>query len=159
MLATNLVARYSGLPYQTFVASRIFTPLNMVRSTYYPSNASATGDFTQSWMSTGRRIPHVFDDALVELNSGPGGVISNAVDMARWVRFLLGAEDSGAPGIPMAVVREVMKPHALVPGEPMEGYGLTAYGMGWFVTTFRGHRVRSTALCAAWIQADLQPLL
>lgn len=158
MLAANLVARYSGVSYQTFVSSRIFTPLGMTRTTYYPSNASATGDFTQSWMSTGRRIPRVFDDTLVEMISGPGGVISSGADMAKWVNFLLSAEDVSGAGITRSVVREAMTPHALVPGEPKEGYGLTAYGMGWDVTTYRGHRVRSMTPLAGLFRIEPQPL-
>jgi CubicO group peptidase (beta-lactamase class C family) len=143
MLFSHVVAKYSGKSFPTFVSERIFLPLKMTSTTYWPSVASATGRFTQSWSSSGRRIPNWFDDDLVELNCGPGGVISSAADLAHWVEFLLDkSADAGASGIPHPIVDECMRPHAIVPtSRPRNGTGITTYGMGWHQNTYRGHSV------------------
>jgi CubicO group peptidase (beta-lactamase class C family) len=63
ILATHLIEQYSGQNFSTFVQERIFTPLGMKSSMYLPSQAAATGKFSQSWSpSPPRRIPNWFDD-------------------------------------------------------------------------------------------------
>jgi CubicO group peptidase (beta-lactamase class C family) len=114
----------------------------MSSTTYHPSIASASGNFTQSWTGFGRRIPNWFDDAIVEnLNAGPGGVISSARDMVEWMKLLLKGSDKSETDIPKEVLYEVMKPSALVPqGEKIEGMGVTTYGKGWMQTTYKGYQ-------------------
>jgi CubicO group peptidase (beta-lactamase class C family) len=146
MLFAHLIERYSGMPFTTFVSDRIFLPLKMSSTTYLPSIASATGRFTQNFLSNGRRIPNWFTDELVGLNAGPGGVISSTVDLARWVRFLLddGANSAyNATGIPRSVVDECMRAHVIMPSDKPSKYfsGTATYGMGWFQDLYRGHRV------------------
>lgn len=143
--ASHLVSRYSGLPYHTFMTDRIFTPLKMTGTTYWPSNASASGHFTQSWASSGRRIPPAFTDATASFSSGPGGVISSAADMAKWARFVLSVavddEEVEKTGIPVSAVRETITPHTLITSWEKKGLGINAYGSGWDVTTYQGHKV------------------
>ena len=65
-----------------FVRQRIWQPLNMNSTTYYPSEAAAAGKLSQFWTgNNGRRIPPWFADENVSLNAGPGGVISSTADM------------------------------------------------------------------------------
>lgn len=83
ILTVHIISHYTGQPYTSFVKDRIFTPLNMTSTTYTPSEAIRLGEVTQSWTKSGRRIPEWFNDGQVELNAGPGGVISNAEDLVR----------------------------------------------------------------------------
>ena len=86
ILGSHLISKYSGMPYTSYINQRIFTPLNMTSTTYKPSEAAASGKATENWTGTGkgrRRIPWWFSDDMVELNAGPGGVISNVPDMVR----------------------------------------------------------------------------
>ena len=80
MLGSYLVTKYSGMTYMEFVKQRVWQPLNMSSSTFSPTEANADGKLTQVW-SEDRRIPIWMTDELIALNAGPGGIISNAVDM------------------------------------------------------------------------------
>ena len=65
----------------SFVEERVFAPLGMTSSTFSPAKAEASRKFTQGWTKQGRRVPECFDEQMALLGAGPGGVISNAVDM------------------------------------------------------------------------------
>ena len=82
--AAHIVSTYAG-SFTAFVKERIFEPLNMTSSTYLLSEAVRSGEITQAWTSTdnGRRIPHWFDDEVIQLIAGAGGIISSAADMVR----------------------------------------------------------------------------
>ena len=81
MLGAHIIEKYSGLPYQNFVAQRVFSPLNMTTSTLWPSEATSSGLLTDTWTKDGSRIPFWFTDDISQVNAGPGGVISSAEDM------------------------------------------------------------------------------
>ena len=86
------MTKYSGMTYMEFLKQRVWQPLNMTTTTFYESEASADGKLTQFWTNQGRRIPFWMSDTLVPLNAGPGGVISNVVDLvslALWLEILL----------------------------------------------------------------------
>lgn len=71
-----------------FVEERIWKPLNMTSTTFYESVASADGQLTQSWTIGGRRIPYWEPDEQISVNAGPGGIISNVVDMVCFCPLL-----------------------------------------------------------------------
>ena len=82
ILCAQIVETYSGKSLADFVGERILTPLNMTASTYSGSEAASTGLMSQAWSLGGRRIPYIFADDHVASNvAGPGGLISNAIDM------------------------------------------------------------------------------
>lgn len=82
--SAHLISVYSGMRYVDFVKERIFTPLGMSSTTFSPTEAARDGDgLTQVWSYNKRRIPIWFTDSTIDLISGAGGIISNAVDMVR----------------------------------------------------------------------------
>lgn len=80
-LGSHLVATYSGMPYADFVKKRIWDHLNMSASTFHPDVAAASGKLTQAWYQGTRRIPFWDREELVEVNGGPGAIISSAADL------------------------------------------------------------------------------
>jgi CubicO group peptidase (beta-lactamase class C family) len=85
VVVAHIVATYSGQSYMSFVQDRIFDPLNMTSSGHLYSEALKRGGVSQAW-ARGRRVPMPTDDTEVEVNAGPGGILSNVVDL---VSFLL----------------------------------------------------------------------
>jgi hypothetical protein len=65
------------------VEERIFSSLGMTSSTFSPNKAEASGKLTQGWTKDGRRLPEWFTEDTAFLKAGPGGIISNAIDMVR----------------------------------------------------------------------------
>jgi CubicO group peptidase (beta-lactamase class C family) len=144
MTAAHLLNRFSGQTAPEFVKSRIFSPLNMSSSTLDYYTAAATSHVCHVFDPNGRRIPTLFEQGFTEVSRGPGGVISNVVDLAKWLRFLLGASGDGQDGsIPWNVVSECWKPYAIVPrpnSAPFE-HGTLTYGMGWYQGMYQGYQV------------------
>ncbi|TFY81752.1 hypothetical protein EWM64_g2261, partial [Hericium alpestre] len=143
MLGAHLIATYAG-SYARFVEERIWTPLNMTSTTYSPSKAAASGKLTQSWITFGRRIPTWHTDATIDLNQGPGGVISSVEDLEKWVRTLMnGGVDprTNKTIIPPSAFAAVTSAQAIISGTGDGNESISGYGMGWMRSSYLGHDV------------------
>jgi CubicO group peptidase (beta-lactamase class C family) len=147
MAVTVIVERLSLEQFSSFVGSRIFRPLRMRTTTYIPSAAIVTGRHAQSFTSDKRRIPNWFTDGDYRLSAGAGGIISSTVDMAEWVRLLLGKGGERAnSAIPVGVLEECMKPQSAIldmtPAEaPLPTNGTVTYGFGWMQLLYQNRKV------------------
>ena len=81
MVAAHVIATYAGQSYTSFVEERLFAALGMASSTFSLEKAEASGKFTQGWTMDGRRVPECLTEEMAFAIAGPGGIISNAVDM------------------------------------------------------------------------------
>lgn len=83
IIASHIIAKYSPHgSFPEFVQDRIFNPLGMLASTYSPKVAEASGKLTECWHN-GRRIPQFHKEPEMELNAGPGGILTNVEDMVK----------------------------------------------------------------------------
>ena len=158
----HVIETYSGQPYTSFVEERIFVPLGMTSTTFSPAKAEASGKFTQGWTKQGRRLPEPFDEETAILMAGPGGVISNAVDMvslhtlcrklsitqmrvqAKWILAWIneGVHDDQTV-FPASVYRNVSYSYSIADDHLNTlGHSVGGYGMGWLRSSYRGHDVR-----------------
>ena len=80
-LGSYVVSKYAGMTYMEFVKQRIWDPLNMSTTTFYPSEAARDEKLTQVWIAGNRRIPYWDQDEQVPFNAGPGGILSSVVDV------------------------------------------------------------------------------
>lgn len=137
------IAAASGSTWETLVARRIFTPLGM------------TSTLATSKGMTGTNVsrPHVMegDSAIVKpfmdgQNIAPAGsILSNARDMAQWLRFQMGdGMFDGKRLVSSAALRETHTPQMLMPGAGRGRGGdaapvtvFSTYGMGWIVEDYR----------------------
>ena len=83
MTGAYLISKYANKPYTEFATERLFKPMNMSTTTFWPGEGRERGLLTQTWTKFGRRIPFGFPDEVVELVAGPGGIISSAADLVR----------------------------------------------------------------------------
>ncbi|KLO13809.1 beta-lactamase/transpeptidase-like protein [Schizopora paradoxa] len=132
--------------YPSFIADRIFSPLVMTSTTFSPEVAWRSGNLSQSWTAHSRRIPFQYRDASVDLISGPGGVITNVVDLSRWLKVLLNKGVDPASNktvLPRTVYDMVTTAHTLTNGNPAEAqqFSIAGYGMGWLRTSIKGHEI------------------
>jgi len=142
MVAAQVIETYSGLPYTSFVEERIFAPLEMTSSTFSPTKAEATGKFTQGWTKEGRRAP-CFTEEMASVMAAPGGIITNAVDMAKWISTWIGKGVHGNRTIiPPSVYQNVSYSYSVCADHPADSkHSIEGYGMGWFRSSYRGHDV------------------
>jgi CubicO group peptidase (beta-lactamase class C family) len=145
-IAGDVVAAASGMPWATFMRTRIFTPLGMTATE--PTLATLAG---QPNVAT----PHMeIRDTIRPVTNRPvdavapaGAVWSSVGDMAKWTRFIL---DSGRVGgkrlITAATYREIMSPQVVAPTsmyttmEVVRPHFFT-YGLGWFLHDYAGEAV------------------
>jgi CubicO group peptidase (beta-lactamase class C family) len=145
-IAGLLVEKLSGMPWQDFVRTRIFTPLGM--SETIPLVSMLAG---QPNVST----PHALDGDSVEIVpirstdavASAGSVWSSVSDMSKWMRFML---DSGRVGdkrlIRPATFREIIAPQVRAPMDEYPALELAqpnffSYALGWFVQDYNGETV------------------
>lgn len=144
--AGELIARVAGMPWEDFVSTRIFIPLGMTHSytTYAGMHAVSAANQSEPHFRI-RDTIRVIADETVDVLPAAGSIWSNAVDMAKWVRFLL---DSGRVDgkrlVSDAGFRELLKPQSFVtasefyPTAKITKPHWMTYGLGWFEQDFRG---------------------
>jgi CubicO group peptidase (beta-lactamase class C family) len=145
-IAGLLVEKISGMPWETFVRTRIFTPLGMNET--IPLVSMLRG---QPNVAT----PHALIDDSVQIVpirstdavAPAGSVWSSVSDMSRWMRFML---DSGRVGdkrlIAPATFREIIAPQIRAPMSEYPALELAqphffSYALGWFVQDYHGETV------------------
>ena len=144
MAAGEAVTRAAAMPYDEFVRTRIFLPLQM------KSTVLSEGDWAKSDHATGHhydwRTDRISIRKPVDATAlGPAGAIkSSARDMGNWVRFhlaggafddrqLVDAEALNETKTPQTVVRLQNLTRDLHPDT-----NVMSYGMGWNVQDYRG---------------------
>ncbi len=146
LAAGQAAARVAGTSWEALVQQRIFTPLGMTSSV-----ASSKG-LTNANVATAHGSTHdtAFTKGTFDAeNIAPAGsILSNAVDMAQWLRFQLNdGVVNGKRLLGSAALRETHTPQMLVGAAavaPAPGADTTTvtrfhtYGMGWFVEDYHG---------------------
>lgn len=141
MAAGESVAAASGMPWERFVATRIFEPLGMKTSVVAE----------EEWSRAERAAAHFYDSATGTIRPhrtnpyeslGPAGSIkASARDLAQWVRFqLAGGVIDGKRLLSETALKETWKPHTIVGSDSDENpeTNISAYGLGWRVQDYRG---------------------
>ncbi|KAJ7292878.1 beta-lactamase/transpeptidase-like protein [Mycena rebaudengoi] len=144
MTGAHVVTRYSGLSYRDFVEQRIMQPLGMSSSTLYPDRAFNSGNLTQAWTPSGRRIPFFLPEKSADMIAAAGGVMSTAEDMLKWVKLHLNEgidATTGVSVIPSATFDPATSAQSIAFPKGNAANSFTAYGMGWLRRSYRGHEV------------------
>lgn len=154
----ELVAAASGQPWAGFARDRLWKPLGMSRTNADSKAARAQPNAASPHAGSpgGPAVPIAWDypDAVAVPS---GGINSNAVDVAQWLRFQLseGTID-GRRLINRHLFQQMHSPQTAIadPGaapdvqsqfpDPAREAGrmrFWSYGMGWYVTEYRGRKL------------------
>lgn len=154
----QLVAAVSGKPWPVFAHERLWEPLGMssTGADSVAARSSANAASAHAGEPGGPAVPIEwnFPDAVAVPS---GGVNSNAVDVAQWLRFQLAeGEIGGRRLIDRDVFRQMHVPQTAIPDPiaasdvqsqfpgPAQESGrmrFWSYGMGWYVTEYRGRKL------------------
>ncbi|GJG89185.1 hypothetical protein tb265_43660 [Gemmatimonadetes bacterium T265] len=146
-VAGDVVRAASGVPWETFLRTRIWTPLGMTETE--PTLAAITGgaNVAAPHMAFGDTV-RVIANGSADAVKAAGSVWSSVHDMARWTRFLL---DSGrADGrrlLSDSTFREIFSPQNVAPPSTYPAVPAFVrphfflYGFGWFLEDYRGQAV------------------
>jgi CubicO group peptidase (beta-lactamase class C family) len=147
IVAGEIIRSVSGITWDEFMKARIFKPLGMTESTV---SISAIADVKEA------AVPYLhLDEKRVAVpwrnmdNAAPaGGINSNVVDMSRWLRLLLNdGVFEGQRILDSLQVEEIYTTQVVIhPQSPVKftfpmGSEFLGYGLGWFVSSYHGHRV------------------
>ena len=155
-VAAQLVAQVSGMPYDQFVAQRIFKPLGMSSSMVTAAAYKPGGDWatphSRGWRLEGKleAIPVSIDNAW----EGAAGIKSSAADLAKWMNAQLNSgklpdgralfseaaqRQMWSVQIPIPISVSPTTPKGLIPARPQ----FAGYGLGWSMRDYRGHKIVS----------------
>src|SRR5579859_3360377 len=142
--AGEAVAAAAKMPWEEFIRTRIFVPLDMKDSRVSIADWNRSDHATgHAWDSkTGRMTPRTFIDYN---DIAPAGAIKSSIrDMSQWLRFQLanGAID-GKRLVSVDALQETKTPQTIIridegTREVAPETNILTYGMGWNVQDYRG---------------------
>ncbi len=142
MVAGQVLEAVSGVPWDQFMAERLFTPMGMTRTG--TSISQLAGMDNVSW-------PHQEIDGEVQViqrrcfdNVGPAASVNASVhDMARWMILQLGEPGvyEGERIISRESLLETHQPQQVFRLDDPLGDQLTGYALGWGLRHYEGYRV------------------
>jgi CubicO group peptidase (beta-lactamase class C family) len=144
LVAGEIIARVSGMTWETFVSKRIFEPLQM-DNTYASVAAMKDKSNLSSPHSTVngpiRALPNYKD----MVNGAAGGILSNVDDISAWMLVHLNkgkyGKDLEKQLFTQASQREMWKIHTVLDANPNPRYNshFAGYGLGWGLTDLKGN--------------------
>jgi CubicO group peptidase (beta-lactamase class C family) len=137
MTAGYLAAHVNGTSWEQLVRDTIFQPLGMTASNFSVTDSQKTSDYSLPYnvvKDAPREMPFRNIDAI-----GPAGSInSNVEDMIKYVEMHL-AQGKGVVSATNETQMMIPQMAIATPSTDKE-LGDLAYGMGFFVTSYRGHK-------------------
>jgi len=142
LTAGFLVETLTGKSWEQSVREIVFAPLGMGRSNFSVEDSKKDADHA---------LPYIYRDKKITLipfrnidNVGPAGAINSSVnEMSRWLLVHLGGgKIDGRPVVNPQTLAELhvpAMPTGAASAEPM--IQSVGYALGWFVDTYRGHRM------------------
>jgi CubicO group peptidase (beta-lactamase class C family) len=150
LVAGQVVAAVSGKSWDDFIKERIFAPLGMTASNTSVKDLRPGGDFVSPHQKVEGKlqpVPYMNID-----NTAPAGAInSNVAEMSKWVLAQLneGAITGDRRLFSKRQSREMWSAQTPIPaGDPPPPLSalrsnFSAYGLGWGLNDYRGHKVVS----------------
>ena len=143
VVAGEVVARVAGVSFEDFLEQRLMFPLGMTDCSASLERAAPKAE---------KATPHLLIDGVLQTTEGgadgviaaAGGVNCSARSMAVWLAFVLnkGLTADGVQLISTAQFEQLLSPVTVLPPQGYlaehAGSFLSAYALGWNVSTFYG---------------------
>ncbi|HXG72066.1 MAG TPA: serine hydrolase [Gemmatimonadaceae bacterium] len=150
LIAGEVIETISGQTWEDFVSSRILAKVGMTNSNVRHSDAGAAGNDAFPHAEVEGRVRRVAPFASDNTNPA-GGINAGATDMAKWMIVQLdsGRLSDGSRLFSQSTARELWTlVTPIAPGTPAPGLGFlrssfVGYGLGFFVSDYRGRKLLS----------------
>jgi CubicO group peptidase (beta-lactamase class C family) len=145
LTAGYLVGKLTNSSWEEFTQQRIFGPLGMASSNCSVEVSKKSDDYSLPYQRKEGKVAEVPFRNID--NIGPAGSInSNVNDMLKWVEFHLNKGKVGDKQIVSEAGQKEVYTPAMFMRQPMlsiqpDKQSTMAYGLGWFIETYRGHMV------------------
>lgn len=140
MTAGLAIERVVQKSWEEVISEKILKPLEMNATSFSIAEVQKMSDFAFPHFERNSQLKRVpFRDFSM---IGPGGSMnSNIADMTHWIQMLLasGVYKNTALVSP-AMIQEIEAPSVIISGYPDNKEALlNAYGLGWRISSYRGH--------------------
>jgi CubicO group peptidase (beta-lactamase class C family) len=128
--------------WETLVRNSIFTPLGMASSNFTIDDLKKTPDFATGYQWNDKETPVPIPYTGLTAMGPTGSINTNMEDMSRYLRmYLQRGELNGRRILNAADIVEMTNPQMVLPdARTFEEISAMLYGMGFFVTHYRGER-------------------
>jgi len=137
--AGYLTEQVSGMQWEDYIKENILTPLDMSNTDFTVNAMQQTGDYSKPYRdekSIVKEIPFREISAMA-----PAGAINSSVkEMANWMIMQLNnGSYNGKQIVSSSSMNEMHTPQMNVPSALTKDVFYQSYGLGWFITSYRGH--------------------
>lgn len=144
MVAGKIIEKTTSEKWENVTTKRVITPLEMTQTSFSIPDLIASKEYALPYVDEEKSFKNIPYHSLS--NVSPAGCINSTIlDLSNWMQVLLGFGQFGEKNIlstPHA--KELMTPQTLAslflsrfPESNDEFF--EAYGLGWFIQSFRGH--------------------
>ena len=148
IVAGEVLARVSGMSWETFIETRIMKPLNMKESAAAFSRLTDKNNVIDPHAPVDGKVKVIRRDWSINANAA-GGIYSNLIDMSNWVTMQM---NGGMYGDGLSkrlfsddVHEEMWTAQTIIPTRGPSTYNthFSSYGLGWFLADVKGYKQAS----------------
>ncbi|MCP1123599.1 serine hydrolase [Bacillus sp. 3103sda1] len=129
--------------WEQYVTEHILDPLQMERTNFSVTTSQKSDDHALPYIEKDGNITEV-PFCKIDTIGAAGCMNSNIEDMAKWVLLHLNKGKVGEHELIMPdMLQQMYTPYIPIPDEPMFAMPecpLNSYGLGWFISAYRGHK-------------------
>ena len=144
MTAGYMAGRLSGGTWEDAVKARIFNPLGMKSSGFdFGETFKSASDVAHPYQKDDNEVAHEAPIYEGDRALGPAGsIVSNLSDMTQYLLMYMNKGKHGdKQTISVGDIRQMISPQMIIRSSDLDPeIGYAHYGMGLFVTTYRGHK-------------------
>jgi CubicO group peptidase (beta-lactamase class C family) len=139
LTAGYLTEQVSGMQWEDYIKENILTPLDMSNTDFTVKAMQQTSDYSKPYRDekgTVKEIP--FRD--IPAMAPAGAINSNVKEMANWIIMQLNNGNyNGKQIVTSSSMNEMHTPQMVSPGGMNKDVFYHSYGLGWDITSYRGH--------------------
>ena len=149
IVAGEVVARVSGMPWADFVEKRIMKPLEMNRSAAIYQRVKDPKNIAQPHAVSKGVVKQIEAYTKSDATIGAaGGIYASVADLSKWMMMHLNGGKTGTQQmISNENHREMLRPHTFIgfngKPDPRTKVHFNAYGLGWFINDQNGYAIFS----------------
>jgi len=144
MTAGYLAGKLAGSTWEDAVTARIFQPLGMRSSNFdFGASFKSASDVAHPYRKDDKEAVHEAEIYAGDKALGPAGaIVSNLSDMTQYLLMYMNHGKHGDRQIiSEADIKQMSSPQMIIRSSDVDPeIGYAHYGMGLFVTTYRGHK-------------------
>ena len=139
-----MVELITNQTWEQYVTEHILEPLHMQQTNFSVTDSQNTNDYALPYIEDNGEIKEI-PFRNIDTVGAAGCINSTIEDMAKWVILHLNQGKSGDHElISSELLQQMYTPHNTIPDQPFLSTPespLNSYGLGWFISAYRGYKV------------------